>query len=199
MDSLFGAVCPLEFKAQLRAHLDKPQHREDPVWYAVRNTVYASGCRLHRSANHAANFSAIQDEAWGYFSNALSVHSELLLSSPSIGAVRALLAMVNSLAFELPPVLTFAIQSFFAEGLGSPALGSGLIANAALLAQALGLNKKSCSLGTTSDYTTSKDSWLFWAVYCCEKIISRRINRSSVSDLPPCELYRLIRALVDKT
>lgn len=95
MDSLFEVIDPLDFEHQLRAHLDNPHRNEDPVWYALRNTVYASGCRLHNSANYAASFGTIQKEAWGYFSNTLSVHSELLLRSPSIGAVRALLAMVN--------------------------------------------------------------------------------------------------------
>jgi hypothetical protein len=83
VDSLFEVICPSYFEHQLRAHLNNQYHNEDPVWYALRNTVYASGCRLHNSANHAASFDTIQEEAWGYFSNALSVHSELLLRSPS--------------------------------------------------------------------------------------------------------------------
>lgn len=95
VDSLFEVIYPLDFQHQLRAHFDNQNPLQDPVSYAIRNTVYASGCRLHNSANYAASFDTIQKEAWGYFSNALSVHSELLLRSPSTGAVRALLAMVS--------------------------------------------------------------------------------------------------------
>ncbi|KAK5047211.1 hypothetical protein LTR84_006733 [Exophiala bonariae] len=173
VDSLFEAIHQLDFQQQLRSHFENPNPNEDPVSYAIRNTVYASGCRLHSSANYAASFDAIQKEAWGYFSNALSVHSELLLRSPSIGAVRALLAM-----------------ALFAEGLGSPALGSGLIANAALVAQALGLHKRVTCVEATSKGDGLKNTWLFWAVYCCEKNISRRIGRSSVivDDDVTCEI-----------
>lgn len=67
----------------------------DPTWYALRNVVYAAGCRIYRSDSPAANFSEVQKEAWGYFSNALSVHSDLLLTKPTLRSVRALLAMVG--------------------------------------------------------------------------------------------------------
>jgi hypothetical protein len=95
VDSLFEVVHRPEFEWQLRGHLGKGHTTDDPACYALRNTVYASGCRLYHSASHAANFTLIQEEAWSYFSNALSVHSELLLRSPSLRAVRALLAMVS--------------------------------------------------------------------------------------------------------
>ncbi|KIX06974.1 uncharacterized protein Z518_04950 [Rhinocladiella mackenziei CBS 650.93] len=165
VDSLFEVVYRPEFEWHLRGHLENTYRNDDPAWYALRNAVYASGCRLYHSANHAACFTRIQDEAWRYFSNALSVHSELLLRSPSQRAVRALLAM-----------------ALFAEGLGSPALGSGLIANAMLLSQSLGLHRKVIVLESALDTETLKRLWLFWAVYCCEKSIARRTGRPSVID-----------------
>lgn len=95
MDSLFEAVYRPEFEYYLHCHIEKEDPNEDPAWYALRNAVYASGCRLYHSMDHAASFITIQEEAWSYFSNALSVHSDLLLRSPSTRAVRALLAMVS--------------------------------------------------------------------------------------------------------
>ncbi|KIW99291.1 uncharacterized protein Z519_00954 [Cladophialophora bantiana CBS 173.52] len=165
VDSIFEVVYRPEFESHLRRHFENRQSNDDPAWYALRNAVYASGCRLHHCESHAASFTNIQEEAWGYFSNALSVHSELLLRSPSLRAVRALLAM-----------------ALFAEGLGSPALGSGLIANAIFLSQSLGLHKKVLLPELALDPETLQRSWLFWAVYCCEKNIARRTGRSSVID-----------------
>jgi len=95
VDSIFEVIRRPEFEWQLRGHLDNSYKNDDPAWYAIRNVVYASGCRLHHSSHHAATFSDIQEEAEGYFSNALLVHSQLLLGRPSLQAIRALLAMVG--------------------------------------------------------------------------------------------------------
>lgn len=72
------------------------------------------------------------------------------------------------------------MQALFAEGLGSPALGSGLVANAALLAQSLGLHRCISSHTQISASESLQRRWLFWAVYCCEKNIAQRIGRPSV-------------------
>ena len=98
VDSLFEVIHRPEFEHHLRSHLSNRLYDDDPAWLALRNTVYASGCRLYRSQNHSDSFVSIQQEAWHFFSNALSVHSDLLLRSPSIRAVRALLAMVRLVA-----------------------------------------------------------------------------------------------------
>ncbi|RVX72409.1 hypothetical protein B0A52_03597 [Exophiala mesophila] len=149
VDSLFEVIHRPEFEHHLRSHLSNRLYDDDPAWLALRNTVFVS----------------IQQEAWHFFSNALSVHSDLLLRSPSIRAVRALLAM-----------------ALFAEGLGSPALGSGLVANASLVAQSLGLHRGLPALGQPSTTELLQRRWLFWAVYCCEKNISQRTGRPSVID-----------------
>ena len=96
MDSLFEVVHRPDFESYLRRRTNTNYQNENPAWYALRNTVYASGCRLYHSVGHTASFNNIHQEAWSYFSNALSVHSDLLLRTPSTLAVRALLAMVRA-------------------------------------------------------------------------------------------------------
>jgi hypothetical protein len=95
IDSRFDVLSQQEFEQQLQTHLEGMCDNTHPTWYAIRNTVFASGCRLFHSQQHSANFTAVQVEAWGYFANALSVHSELLLQGPSSKAIRALLIMVS--------------------------------------------------------------------------------------------------------
>jgi hypothetical protein len=177
---MFEIIYRPEFEWHLRGRLEHNHQNDDPAWYALRNAIYATGCRLYHSSNNTASFSNIHGEAWTYFSNALSVHSELLLRSPSIRAVRALLAMVSTCVRDILSADP-SHQSLFAEGLGSPALGSGLIANAMLLCQSLGMHRKVPLPESALDSEKLQRIWLFWAVYCCEKNIARRIGRSSVS------------------
>lgn len=95
MDNVFDCVDRPDFERHLRAHLSGRMQYYDPVWYALRNVVYAAGCRICRCESPATDFSDVQKEAWAYFSNSLSVHSELLLSKPSLRTVRALLTMAS--------------------------------------------------------------------------------------------------------
>lgn len=95
MDNLFDAVYRPEFERHLRAHLSGKMQYYDPTWYALRNVVYAAGCQIYRSDCPTANFADVQEEAWGYFANSLSVHSELLLTKAILRSVRALLTMVS--------------------------------------------------------------------------------------------------------
>jgi hypothetical protein len=70
----------------------------DPGWYALRNTVYAIGSRLALiSEPLPASYLAARDTSWGYFENALSVHTELLYVRSDSTAVEALLLMVSEL------------------------------------------------------------------------------------------------------
>ncbi|KIW95658.1 uncharacterized protein Z519_04243 [Cladophialophora bantiana CBS 173.52] len=165
VDGLFGAVYRPEFERYLRAHLSGKLDYNDSAWYALRNVVYAGGCRISRSEDASANFVGVQREAWGYFQNSLSVHSELLLTRPSLRSVRAWLAM-----------------GLFADGLASPALSSGLVSNAALLAQSLGLHRKTVEIGSNRGSEALRQTWLFWGVYCSEKHIAQRCGRPSVID-----------------
>ena len=81
------------FESRLRNHHSATsQDDEDPGWYALRNTIYASGCRIMMSADR--NFKQSSIAALGYFENALSVHTEILYSRTSIVGVQALTLMV---------------------------------------------------------------------------------------------------------
>jgi hypothetical protein len=84
------------FELRLRHHFaQKDLVDDDPAWYALRNTVYASGYRLSSSNMPYSNtFGEIQQKAWRYFEKALSVHTELLYGSTGLMAVQALTAMV---------------------------------------------------------------------------------------------------------
>lgn len=66
---------------------------EEPAWYALRNAIYASGCRLQLAKRRT--FREVYRTAWGYFENALSVHTELLYFRSSLLAVQALTVMVR--------------------------------------------------------------------------------------------------------
>lgn len=87
------------FEARLRTHFAQVSlsgSDEDPSWYALRNVVYASGCRteLGKSGDTSA-FQESQAQGWRYFENALSMHTDLLYCRTGIMAVQALVAMVS--------------------------------------------------------------------------------------------------------
>lgn len=93
---MYGFVDRSEFFLYLNAHFRKDKSvANDPAWHALRNTVYASGCRIVSSKDESLRYSDIQKEAWSYFQNAMSVHTELLFTFTSLMAVRALIAMAS--------------------------------------------------------------------------------------------------------
>ena len=95
-DSTFGVVPRQEFEAQLRLQYETGATDDDDfAWYALRNTVYASGCRIVLSKRQSTSFAEAQAHAWKYFEKALSVHWELLYSRTGLAAVQALAAMVG--------------------------------------------------------------------------------------------------------
>jgi hypothetical protein len=94
-DAVFGIICRPSFEARLRAHFKQgaiSTADHDPAWYALRNIVYATGCRSLLSKQHSGGFHATQ--SWQFFQNALTVHTELLYSRTGLMAVQALAAMV---------------------------------------------------------------------------------------------------------
>lgn len=58
--------------------MSKGEPVDDPAWYGLYNAILAVGCRATLSANSPASFKESEQEAWGYFSNALRVQTELL-------------------------------------------------------------------------------------------------------------------------
>jgi hypothetical protein len=99
-DALLGVVDRSTFETRLRSFFNhKPTLQDDPAWYALRHTVYASGCRIALSKQSPlAPFAEAQERAWQFFENALSVHTELLYCATSLVAVQALTAMVRLLS-----------------------------------------------------------------------------------------------------
>lgn len=94
LDAALGAVHRPWFEAQLKAHFSGAINDTDPAWYALRNAVYASGCRID-----ASKYKSCQEAnqlAWGWFENALSVHTEILYFRTSIVGVQALTLMVRN-------------------------------------------------------------------------------------------------------
>ena len=69
---------------------------DDPAWWAIRNTVYAAGCRmLLARLEYSSTFAEAQSESWKYFKNALSVLPDLLHPRFDLEGIRALLLMVS--------------------------------------------------------------------------------------------------------
>lgn len=58
-----------------------------------------------------------------------------------------------------------------------------LCTNAARVAQAKGLHRRPADTWNLSKHDVLHFSWLFWAIYCCEKHIAHRCGRPSVSTL----------------
>lgn len=91
-----GIVHRQTFEERLRLHFGGELSDDDPGWYALRNAVYASGCRAEYSkACHSMAFEEAQDRGWRFLKNALSVQTELLYGQTDISAVQALVAMVS--------------------------------------------------------------------------------------------------------
>ncbi|CAI7612364.1 unnamed protein product [Penicillium glandicola] len=166
-DASLGLVSKEHFKARLRHHFAHQDMDDDPAWYALRNTIYASGCRLSSSNPPYSNTSGqTRGQAWRYFEKALSVHTELLYGSTGLMAVQALISM-----------------SFFAEGLGSPSLGYMLSSCATRLAQAKGLHRQPAQSWNLPQAEQQLRIRLFWTLYILEKHISHRSGRPSVGIL----------------
>jgi hypothetical protein len=67
---------------------------DDPAFYALRNAVYALGCRSAASQDHGSDFTQASAEASQYFDNAFSVYTDLLYTPAGLTAVQALAVMV---------------------------------------------------------------------------------------------------------
>ncbi|GAD98466.1 hypothetical protein BC1G_04425 [Paecilomyces variotii No. 5] len=103
-DSVFGLVYRPEFEYQLRLHFSGT-HDDDAANYALRNAVYAVGCRAAALADPGKDFVEVQQLSSRYFYNAFSVHADLLFMPSSLVGVRALIVMViddDDISCEIP-------------------------------------------------------------------------------------------------
>lgn len=116
----------------------------------------------------SVSFTTIQKKAWQcYFSNALSVLSELLLSPSTVAVVQAL-----------------ALMACYVEGLGSPEIQHVLCYNAVHAARTQGMHQEQ---GRHTPHEPPSDeqikrTWLWWSLYALEKHLALCGGRPSVID-----------------
>lgn len=96
----FGVVERTLFEARLHAHFSGAQNSvtDDKAWYALRNVLWAHGCRIVLSKTRT--FRETLEASWAFFENALSVHTETFFLHTSLMSVQALILMV-SIPFSL--------------------------------------------------------------------------------------------------
>ena len=99
-DMVFGIIHRPTFESRLRKHfrrLDLGQQEEgDAAWFALRNIVYAAGCRCVLAEDSSFTFVEAQTQAFRLFQNALSVFTELTFAYTGLTGVRALTIMVSA-------------------------------------------------------------------------------------------------------
>jgi hypothetical protein len=91
-EEAFGIVERASFEARLRAHFSGAMP-DDKAWYALRNVLWASGCRIVLSRTASLRIAA--QTAWPLFENALSAHTEILFTRSSMMGVQSLILMVS--------------------------------------------------------------------------------------------------------
>ena len=90
---LFGAVRRDLFQPRFEAHLAGSKKDNNPAIYAIRNVIFATGCRIKMAP--IVGYSKAVEMATGWFDNAMSIHTELLYMPTTIIAVTALVIMVR--------------------------------------------------------------------------------------------------------
>ncbi|KIW86599.1 uncharacterized protein Z519_12783 [Cladophialophora bantiana CBS 173.52] len=166
-DAVFGVLHGPKFKARLEAQFDNQgaSQVEDPSWFALRNVVYALGCRCMLAPDDNVSFVEAEAQAKPYFHNALSAFGEIIFGHSGFTAIQALVLM-----------------TFYAEGLGNAAIEFPLCSNAVQLAQARGLHRAPSKSWALSESDSLSRSWLWWTIYCLEKQIAFRSGRPSLID-----------------
>ncbi|KIV79886.1 hypothetical protein PV11_07427 [Exophiala sideris] len=162
-EAALGIVRRSCFEARLRSFYLSSKDDDDPSWYALRNIVFASGCRLLRSRDKG--YTEAHQDSWSYFENALSVHAELLYFRSSVMSVQALTMM-----------------AYFAEAVSCRMLQYMLVANAYRLACGQGLHVQPVPSWNLSDEEKSLRQCVFWAIYCLDKQIACRSGRPGLID-----------------
>lgn len=93
VEATYQTIDRSDFLTRLGNHYTESVHDDDPGWYALRNVVFASGCRI--ASSKSCTWTETQVLAQGYFDNALSVEADLLHGTPGLIAIQALLVMVR--------------------------------------------------------------------------------------------------------
>ncbi|KAI1629537.1 fungal-specific transcription factor domain-containing protein [Exophiala viscosa] len=162
-EAALGIVRRSCFETRLRSSYLSSTSDDDPSWYALRNVIFASGCRLMRSRDKG--YTEAHQESWSYFENALSVHAELLYFRTSVVGVQALTLM-----------------AYFSEAVSCRMLQYMLVANAYRLACGQGLHVQPVPSWNLSEEEKSLRQCVFWAIYCLDKQIACRSGRPGLID-----------------
>ncbi|OCT45439.1 putative fungal specific transcription protein [Cladophialophora carrionii] len=175
-DVAFGILSRPGFECRLRTHFENSPTtplEEDASWYALRNVVYAAGCRQIMARERSGPLLLGQGYGWQYFQNALSVHTDLLYARSSLMAIQAL-----------------AIMAFFVESIGTPALDYMLSLNAMKLAESKGLHRQAAATWNLGESALQTRSYIWWSVYGLERFNAFRWGRPlSIEDRAiTCEL-----------
>ncbi|KIW86779.1 uncharacterized protein Z519_12565 [Cladophialophora bantiana CBS 173.52] len=165
LDRAFGVVERTLFESRLRAHFSGTYNpvTDDKAWYALRNVVWAHGCRILGSKTR--NFHQTLQASWAFFQNALSVHTETVFLHTSLMGVQALISM-----------------AYFSEGIGEVSLQYTLCTDALRLACSKGLHRQPSNSWKIPPHEVRHRNWIFWSIYCLEKQICSRSGRPSIMD-----------------
>lgn len=95
-------------EAQLKQHFcqNHVARMEDPVWFALRNTTYATSRRYLLANSTSITFQHAEATSWLLFCNALSVIGEMIVSHSGMTAIQALTIMVS------PPTPLYDLYDF---------------------------------------------------------------------------------------
>lgn len=93
LEATYYTIDRPDFEARLMKHLNDPSQDNDSAWYALRNIVFASGCRIAIFKSHS--WTEAQTQSRKYFENALAVEADLLHGRSGVISIQALLVMVS--------------------------------------------------------------------------------------------------------
>jgi hypothetical protein len=97
-DALFGIINRPAFEDRLRGHFARGSAQYDePSWVALRNVVFAAGCRCHLAKESSVSFVQARAQAWQFFDKALAVLKDIIFHTKGLVAVQALALMVRIL------------------------------------------------------------------------------------------------------
>ncbi|KAF8847095.1 hypothetical protein BDZ45DRAFT_811821 [Acephala macrosclerotiorum] len=163
--AFLGLQCPFSIFNQRtfleRFESDKSPY-EDPGWWACINVVLALAHRFR--AMVCLNSREEDQEAWGYFQNALAVTTELTMLNHTLTAVQALVGM-----------------ALIVQGSPNPAPFASITAAAMKLAQTLNLHRSQEGTGLPREVIEERRQ-VFWIAYMLDKDVSLRTRRPPIQD-----------------
>ncbi|KAJ9608967.1 hypothetical protein H2200_006738 [Cladophialophora chaetospira] len=159
-----GIIDRDEIEAKLESHYRSRLPKDEEAWFALRNIVFAGGCRSVLAKDHTSCVAA-QAEANRFFQMALSVLTSLLLPPTSLMAVQALTLM-----------------ACYSQSLGNPGFKNLLCFNAVQVAQSKGLHRQPDRAWGMSENAILKRNWLWWAIYTLDKHLALCSSRPSAID-----------------